>query len=295
LLPTVKYKLKYFFIINIYLLYILVFMCAPNLIFSQFSSSEFYGTKSNALGNVSTTFKDINAAYTNQAGLAFLSGTSINLSYENRFLTYDLSSIDLAIAKNFKKLGTFSFSVNKFGIEEYNEIQLGAAYAMKLNKKTALALQINFFNLSINGYGSRSTMSFETGILYDIHKDLSFGFHVTNPFPIKFIDDIELPNIISLGIKYLISENLNIFGEIEKHINYDLFFKSGIEYAPLTSFSLYFGFKNNFNNYADYSMGFKYKIKQFINVELSTLYNLTLGLSPSIGFTYNSIGDQINR
>lgn len=269
------------------IIFVLSFCCfLPGKLFSQLSTIEIYGTKSNGLGNVSTSFKDINSIYSNQAGLAFINGIEMNLGYENRFLTSELGGLYFGIAKNYKKIGTFALSIRKFGFSDYNEIQLGTAYAMKLNKNIAISMQINLFNISINEYGNKSKVSFDTGVLYDISKALTFGFHISNPFPIKFIENTEIPTIIALGLKYKVSDYLNLYCDVEKHIDYDFFIKSGIEYAPLNKFALYLGFKNNLNNYADYSMGLKYDFYKNIFVEFCTLYNLTLGMSPSIGLTY---------
>ncbi len=251
----------------------------------QISSIEISGTKSNNLGSITNGFTDINAAYTNQAGIAFLKTTCINISYENRFLT-DLNTMGFAIARPFKKQGAFGLTIKKFGIQEFNEIQVGGSYARKINKDIAIGLQINFFNLSIEGYGNKSSASFETGVLYNISKKLIVGCHIKNPFPIKFLESVELPTVISLGLKYKISSILNIYAEVEKNIQKTTLIKSGMEYSPLKSFSLSLGMRYDLEQYANYSFGIAYSIKEKIKIELGTIYDLTLGLSPNISVNY---------
>ncbi len=251
----------------------------------QISSIEISGTKSKNLGNITNGFTDINAAYTNQAGIAFLEAMSVNISYENRFLT-DLNTMGFAIARPFEKLGAFGLTIKKFGIQEFNEIQVGGSYAKKINKNIAIGLQINFFNLSIEGYGNKSSASFETGILYNISEDLLVGCHIKNPFPVKFLESTELPTVISLGLKYKLSSMLNVYGEVEKNIKKTTLIKSGIEYSPLKFFSLYIGMRYNLEQYSNYSFGMAYSIMGKIKVELGTTYDLTLGLSPNISANY---------
>ena len=268
---------------------IMVFMLSLFLTkasYAQFSTLESFGAKSNSLANISTTFKDINANYTNQAGLAFLKGLEVDASYENRFLSLDLSAINFAIAKSFQKIGTFGFTIKKFGVSEFNEFLFGFAYARKLNNSTGIAIQLNAYNLNIKNYGSKSTISFETGILHDFTDNFSMGFHVSNPFPIRYIGESDIPTIISLGAKYNASDNIVLYGELEKHIEYGLFVKTAIEYKPLNIFSISLGYKNDLNGVADFSMGIMYAIKSNIYMNLGTVYNITLGLSPSIGLSY---------
>ena len=271
-------------------IYILIFTNIFIIVYqinAQINTIEIYGAKSNGLGQITAVHNDINSAYGNQAGLAFLQGMGINVGYENRFQVFELSALNFALAKNYNKLGTFGFVMKKFGFSQFNEFMAGLVYAKKLSNSFSAAIQFDYFNTSILGYGNKSTFSFETGLLYKLSNQLTIGIHVTNPFPITFVDDQDIPTIINLGVKYKVSDYLNIYGEFEKHINYNFYLKSGIEYSPIDIFTLYFGFRNDFQNSSDFSLGFKYKFNDKINIELSTLYNLTLGLSPTVGFNYD--------
>ncbi len=268
------------------ILSLVVFITFSSVLNGQLTSVNIKGTKSKNLGDITNAFTDINAAYTNQAGLAFIRGLGVNLSYENRFLTGELHTMGFAVAKKFRKIGSFGITFKKFGIEEFNEFQIGASYSKKLNKSIAIGLQINFFNLAIEGYGNKASASFETGAIYNISNEITLGFHVKNPFPIKFVESTELPTIVSLGLKYAISSSLNVYGEIEKNINKKTLIKSGIEYMPTDFFSLYLGLKYDLQEYSDYSLGVGFLITEKIKAELGTAYQLELGLSPNIAFSY---------
>ena len=271
-------------------IYIIIFINIFIIVYqinAQINTIEIYGAKSNGLGQVTSVYNDINSSYGNQAGLAYLNGMSINLGYENRYQIFELSALNFAIAKRFNKYGTFGMVMKRFGFSQFNDFMTGIAYAKKLSNSFSIGIQFDYFNTTITGFGNKSTFSFETGLMYILSNKITIGVHATNPFPISFIDNQDIPTIINAGIKYKISRYLNIYGEFEKHINFNFYLKTGIEYSPINVFTLYFGFRNDFQNSSDYSLGFKYKFNDKINIELSTLYNLTLGLSPTIGFNYN--------
>ncbi|HHH55329.1 MAG TPA: hypothetical protein ENK91_16840 [Bacteroidetes bacterium] len=271
-------KIYIIIIINVF-----IFVYQTN---AQINTIEIYGSKSNGLGQVTSTFKDINALFGNQAGLAFMNGTNINAGYENRFQVFNLGALNFGIARNYQKLGTLGLAIKKFGINGFNEYQLGLAYARKFSETFSLGIQFNYFNTSITNYGNKSAYSFEIGAQYLLNESLIFGVHVSNPFPIKYIEGENIPTIVNAGVKYKISSFLDIYAEFEKHIGNTFFIKSGIEYSPITKFSIYMGFRNNFENTADYSLGFNYMINDKIDIDISTFYNITLGLSPSIGLNY---------
>ncbi len=271
-------------------IYIFIFINIFTIVYqinAQINTIEIYGAKSNGLGQVTSVYEDINSIYGNQAGMAFIKGIDINAGYENRYQIFELSALNFAIAKNYQNSGTFGLVLKRFGFSQFNEFMVGIAYAKKLGNSFSASIQFDYFNTSILGYGNKSTFSFETGLMYKISDQLTMGAHVTNPFPVSFIDNQDIPTIINIGVKYKVSDYLNIYCEFEKHINYNFYLKSGIEYSPIDIFTLYFGFRNDFQNSSDFSLGFKYKINNKINIELSTLYNLTLGLSPTVGFNYD--------
>ncbi len=271
-------------------IYIIIFINIFTIVYqtnAQINTIEIYGAKSNGLAQVTSVYDDINSIYGNQAGLAFIKGMKINAGYENRYQVFELGALNFGIAKNYKNAGTFGIVLKRFGFSHFNEFMAGVAYAKKLGNSFSASIQFDYFNTSISGYGNKSIISFEVGMMYKISDKLLMGTHITNPFPIGFIGDQDIPTIVNLGLKYKISDYLNIYGEFEKHINFNFYLKSGIEYTPIDIFTLYLGFRNDLQSTSDFSLGFKYKFSKQINIELSTLYNITLGLSPTIGFNYD--------
>lgn len=264
---------------------ILLFLFAIRLS-GQFATIEAFGTKATGLGTCITTLKDINSAYGNVAGLANTAKFDGNLSYENRFQAFDLSVISLGIAKKFNKAGVFGISVKKFGISEYNEFQAGINYARKLTNALSLGVRFNIYNLVIEEYGNRFGYNADAGLQYDLNEKLSLGFYLINPFPVKFIGETKLPTLVFLGLNYKVSDNLILYGEVEKHLDHEYFIKAGIEFKFMDKFSLYGGFRNDLERFSDFSAGFRYGISSETDLNICSQYNSTLGLSPSIGVSY---------
>ena len=255
-------------------------------LFCQFATIETFGTKSIGVGSCISSLKDINSVYGNVAGLANTARFDGNISYENRFQAFDLSVICFGIAKKFNKAGVFGISVKKFGISEYNEFQAGINYARKLTNSLSLGVRFNVYNLLIEEYGNRFGYNTDAGLQYDLNEKLSLGFYLINPFPVKFIDETKLPTLVFLGLNYNASENLNLYCEVEKHLDHDFFVKAGVEFRFMEKFSLYGGFRNDLDKFSDFSAGFRYGISSETDLNICTQYNTTLGLSPSIGVSY---------
>ena len=257
-----------------------------NILSSQFATIETFGAKPIGIGSCISTLKDIHSVYGNVAGIAFSDKLEGNISYENRFQAIDLSVISFGLSKNFNKLGTIGISIKKFGISEYNEFQAGLNYARKLTENLAVGVRFNIYNLIIEEYGNRFGYNADVGLQYDLSDRLSLGFYLANPFPVKFIENTELPVLAFLGVSYKVTENLVVYSEIEKHIDKEFLIKAGIEFEIMDKFSLYGGFRNDLDRFSDYSLGFRYSLIQNIDLNVCTQYNTTLGLSPSIGVSY---------
>ncbi|MEZ4906699.1 MAG: hypothetical protein R2771_03425 [Saprospiraceae bacterium] len=250
--------------------------------FAQLSVIELYGAKSTGIASVNSVNQDINSIYTNPAGLSKVDGLSMIFGMANQFETIELSSVDFGIAKGLDKFGVFGIGIKKFGFNEYGEFQLSANYARALGSSFFIGTRFNYYNLTITGYGNESVVNADVGLQYFINEKLLFGINLINPFPVNFVGDVDMPTILQAGISYLLSDNLKLHTEIEKHIDYDYMLKFALEYSPLDAFTIYAGYRNDFEQFSDYSFGFRYDMGNNFSIVASTFYNLTYGLSPAV-------------
>ena len=255
-------------------------------LYSQFSTFEIYGAKSFALADVGTVFTDINSSYTNVAGLAAMKSGGINLHYQNRFGFEELKALGFSAAFKYERIGTFAVTVKDFGIEQYNEFEGDIAYSRMLTNALSGGIQFSFFNLAIKGYGSKNAVSLNAGLQYRFNGNLLFGFFVKNPFPVKFSSSTRLPTIVAMGVRFNTSDKLIFYSEVEKHIDFGYSVKIALEYKIADVFTVYGGYENNPAVYSGYGFGFAYSGVKKISIELTAKYNITLGISPSIGITY---------
>jgi hypothetical protein len=267
---------------------ILLFLTFVNVTVSgQFSVAEIYGAKTNALGTCLTNLQDIQCIYGNVAGLSDIKNFGLDFNVENRFQTINLSSVGFGFAKNLGKTGTVGLTLKRFGISEYNELQVGLNYARKLGSNFSIGLRLNMYNLVIEEYGNRLAANADVGLQYQLNDKFSIGFYVINPFPVKFTDDINLPTIAFIGVKYSLSSNMMVLAEFEKHFDYNFVIKAGLQLDLNDKLAIYGGFRNDLEGFSDYSLGIKFNFSGKIEMNLSTQYNLTFGISPGLAISYN--------
>ena len=60
--------------------------------------------------------------------------------------------------------GNFGLKASYYGFSDYNETQIGLAYARKLGNKVDIGAQFNYNGIRIAGYGNASAISFEIGL-----------------------------------------------------------------------------------------------------------------------------------
>lgn len=268
------------------LLSIHFFLLPAFIAFGQFATIETYGTKAVGTGTCITSFKNINSIYGNVAGLAFSSNLEANLAFENRFEAFDLSVISFGLSKNLNKAGVFGISIKRFGISEYNEFNAAISYARKLTEGLSVGIRFNTYNLVIEGYGNRFGYNADVGVQYDLTENLTIGFFLANPFPVKFIDNISLPTFVHFGLKYVLSDNLIIYTEVEKHIDHNYMVKGGLEILLLDKISIYGGYRNDLDRFSDFSLGIGYELTPNIILDIASQYHLALGISPSMSVSY---------
>ena len=143
----------------------------------------------------------------NQASLAQLKNASAGVFGERRFLLNELNNYSAAIGLPTKS-GNFGLKAGYYGFSDYNESQLGLAYARKLGKKVDIGAQFNYNGIRIAGYGNDAAVSFEIGTVLHVTDKLHAGVHVNNPVGGKFGKDQKekLASVYTFGLGYEASE-----------------------------------------------------------------------------------------
>ncbi len=267
-----------------YFLILLCNYCLISPLWAQNGIPSTAGARGLAMGDASVTFRDINSAFSNQAGLAFLEGMSFTAFAEQRFLLAELGSYSAAFAYPFDN-NTFGLTLNYFGYENYNEQKIGLAYSRKLFEGVGLGAQVDYIGTRIPEYGTASSLTFELGVQADLLEDFIVGAHIFSPIRTRLTDNERdvIPTQINVGIAYSPSDKVLISIEVEKDIDYIAAFKGGIEYRLIEQLSLRIGAGTQ-----PIQNGFGIGIHLGnLDIDFATAYHQYLGFTPGVSVTYN--------
>lgn len=251
--------------------------------FAQNGTSPMAGGRGAAMGDASVTFADINSAFSNQAGLAFLEDMSFSIGADMRFFTTDISSYSLAYAYPLEKAGTFGLTVNYYGFSGYNEQRIGLAYARKLSEKLSIGAQFDYLGFAIPEYGRKSIFTFELGMHAQLIENLSVGIHIFNPVRQEVVPGEKVPTVFKLGAAYNPNKKLVVAGELEKDIEMKMQFKAGLEYFIIDILALRAGVSTN---PTQNSFGIGLRLDNGLKMDVATSYHYTLGFTPAISLSY---------
>jgi hypothetical protein len=258
----------------------------------------FYRTS--GIGIAQTLRRPVAAAYTglghtstirmcflsaNQATLAQLKNPSVGVYAERRFMLSELNSYTAAIGLPTRS-GNFGLKANYFGFSDYNETQLGLAYARKLGNKVDVGAQFNYNGISISsGYGNSSAVSFEIGTVLHISERLHAGIHANNPAGGKFGKNggEELSSVYTLGIGYDASEKFYVSAEIVKEEDRPVNVNAGLQYKFIPQLMARAGMSSGTSSAW---LGLGLTIRSF-RLDVTTNYHPQLGITPGLLLLFN--------
>lgn len=237
------------------------------------------------LGSYSINHADVFSFTNNQASLAQMKNASAGVYGERRFLLDELSLYQLAVAVPTTS-GNFGVNVGYFGFSDYNESQIGLAYARKLGPKVDIGVQFNYNAIRISTYGNSSAINFEIGTVLHLTEKLHAGVHAYNPVGGKFGKNQEekLASIYTAGLGYEASEKFFVSAEIEKEEDQQVSVNAGMQYKFLPQLIARVGIATNTSNlYA----GVGLLLKSF-RLDVIASYHPQLGATPGLMLVYNS-------
>lgn len=236
------------------------------------------------LGAYSINHVDVFSFTNNQASLAQMKNASAGVYGEKRFLLDELGLYQLAVAMP-SKSGNFGFKAGYFGFTEYNESQLGLAYARKLGSKVDIGVQFNYNAIRINSYGNDAAINFEIGTILHLTDKLNAGVHAYNPVGGKFgkSGDEKLASIYTVGLGYEASEKFFISAEIEKEEDQPANINAGMQYKFLPQLMGRIGITTNTSNFY---AGVGFYLKSF-RLDALVSYHPELGITPGLLLIYN--------
>jgi hypothetical protein len=230
-------------------------------------------------GAYSTAHSAIFSFTANQAALAQLKNTAAGIYTERKFLLPDLNYYLFAAGLP-TSFGTIGLKTTYAGFSDYNETQIGLAYARRLGTKADVGLQFNYTGISIAGYGNASAISAELGLLLHLTDQLNAGIHINNPAGGKFAKDRDekLPAIYSAGFGYEASEKFFIGVEVRKEEERPVSVSAGFQYHFIPSLRVRAGIESATSTIW---LGLGYLLKSF-QLDITAGYHSQLGITPGL-------------
>ena len=236
------------------------------------------------LGAYSINHADVFSFTNNQASLAQMKSAAAGVYGERRFMLDELSLYQLAIDVPTNS-GNFGVKAGYFGFSDYNESQMGLAYARKLGSKVDIGVQFNYNGIQASGYGGATAIKFEIGTVFHLTDELNAGVHAYNPVGGKFGKNAEekLASIYTVGLGYEASDKFFVSAEIEKEENQTVSVNAGMQYKFLPQFMIRAGIATNTSNLYG---GVSLFLKTF-RLDVVASYHPQLGVTPGLLLIYD--------
>jgi len=234
-------------------------------------------------GAYSLNHVDAFSFISNQAALAQLKNIAAGIYGERRFMLNELNNYTAVIGIPVHP-GNFGFKTNYSGFSDYNETQLGLAYARKLGSKADIGIQFNYNRIRIAGYGNGSAVSFEAGSIFHLTDKLHTGFHINNPVGGKFGKGQEkLPSTFTAGLGYDASEKFFFSVELIKEEDQPVNAEAGVQYKMLPQLLARTGISSATSSAW---IGFGFLLKSF-RLDAAASYHPQLGITPGLLLLFN--------
>lgn len=241
------------------------------------------------LGAYSINHVDVLSTTSNQASLAQLKNSAAGAYGERRFLLSELNNYTAVVGLT-NKNGNFGLKAGYAGFSDYNETQLGLAYARKLGNKIDAGVQFNYNGIQVPTYGNASAISFEIGTIMHVSEKLHAGIHLNNPIGGKFGKEQQekLPSVFTVGIGYDASQKFFISCEIEKEEDQPVNVNTGFQYKLIQQLLVRGGISSATTSYW---LGVGLQLKAF-RVDVTSSYHSQLGITPGLLILFNFIEKQ---
>ncbi|MEN9347874.1 MAG: hypothetical protein ACOVOO_09920 [Flavobacteriales bacterium] len=247
-------------------------------------AQEMTGARAAALNNTSVAISDLWSGLSNQAGLTGVQSFSAGVSFQNRYAVKDLSDKALVIASPLG-IGKIGLSLHSFGNSNYSDSRLGLAYAMSLNEKFSVGVQLNYHQLRITeGYGSRQGVSVEIGAIYRMNEHLLLAAHIANPTRSALADyrDERRPSVLRMGATYVFSQKVSLLSELIAQSEQRVSIKGALEYQAVENFFIRAG-AGSMPSSTAFGIGYQFSGWR---LDAASSWHNTLGFSPQLSLSY---------
>jgi len=243
-----------------------------------------FGAKSLGMGSISSTLDGADALFNNFSQVTSQTKLSAIVSSQRRFSLSELTSVSAGFHLPLKSFGHFGLAMSSYGFEDYKEQKMSLMYSRKIKGFVSLSANFDYNILRITEHGSQGYISFGLGLSGDITKTLSYGLYIFTPEKIEILSNSEVPTYLQFGVSNQFSDKLTAHFEIEKIIDEQINFKTGIDLMLISSFYLRAGFNTH---PSQVSFGLGYSFQNFM-IDGAVNYDTLFGTTPGVSLKYQA-------
>jgi len=246
------------------------------------STTTLIGARAAGLGYTTAVVDDEWSLFNNVAGLAHVDQPSASFAYEVRPALVGANRMAASISAP-SKVGTLGVGIFRFGDDVYSEHQVSIGIGNQIGN-TSLGAKINYTQYRVESFGNTTALSFDFGGITRITSQLSIGAYITNLTQSKLIgsDGERLPTKLVVGVGFRPSDKLFVATELEKDLDYQATWKSGLEYSIYKKVFFRTGFNLNPNT-AYFGLGGQKKNLKF---DYAIRFNQLTGAAHQVSAIY---------
>ena len=254
-------------------------------LFAQFDFPALYGAGP-ALGGMSVALNDKGSLISSLAGLASLEDASVAVSLRREFLSdgMDYAAASAALPS---PAGCWAASIIHYGGSDYNEQRLSLAYALPALGRMSAAIAFHYLHSGTSDpyYNKINLFTFSAALRYSPSDELTVGLKAYNPLAVRIDakNGYRTPAIISLGVSYLLLDELLAAAEVENASDAGTTLRLGVQYTFHDSYFFRMGYNST---PAIYTFGIGMKLSHF-SVDIAAQFHNTLGITPTLSLLYS--------
>ena len=186
------------------------------------------------------------AVYYNPAGLARIASFQAAVFFSPA--QFGMSELRTVCAGMITPMSfcTGDLVIDQFGYELYRETSVALGFGMSVNEWIALGVTTHLNRVAIEGYGSSSRFVFDVGGITSLAESVRLGWCWKNVNQARVgVQSEQLPQIMSMGVCYEITEHSRLTVELEKDMRYPIIKKFGCEQQFFDVLSVRLGISDN--------------------------------------------------
>jgi hypothetical protein len=246
------------------------------------STTTLMGGRAAGLGYATAVTEDEWSLFNNIGGLAKVNQLNASFAYEARPALIGANRMAASISAP-SKIGTVGVGIFRFGDDVYGEHQMSFGVGNQIGN-TSLGAKVNYTQYRVESFGNTSVVSFDFGGITKITSLLSIGAYITNLTQSKLLgtDGERIPTKLVLGVGFKPSNKIFVATELEKDLDYQTIWKTGLEYSIYEKVFFRTGFNLN-PNAAYFGLGAQKKNLKF---DYAIRFNQLTGAAHQLSATY---------